>query len=65
MAGLTTSDYERVLGFLHEAYGVDTPDPFPLHVVERLRELIPAAAVTYREWQGARASLVLAANDPD
>jgi DNA-binding CsgD family transcriptional regulator len=65
MARLCAADYDRILVFLREAHAVSAEEPFPLHIVERLRELVPSAAVTFREWEGARSKTVLASDEPE
>lgn len=65
MARLCAADYDRILVFLREAHAAGAEEPLPLRIVEWLRELVPSAAVTYREWEGGRSKTVLAADEPD
>jgi DNA-binding CsgD family transcriptional regulator len=63
---LTRRDLEGALDFLREAEAVTGPSPFPTPILERLRELVPADAVTWHEWSvnGDRIYRVsLSAND--
>jgi DNA-binding CsgD family transcriptional regulator len=65
MARLCAADYDRILVSLREAHAAGAEEPLPLRIVEWLRELVPSAAVTYREWEGGRSKTVLAADEPD
>jgi hypothetical protein len=47
VARLSGSDYRGILEFLHAAGEVDGTDPFPEHVLARLRELVPCDTVSY------------------
>jgi DNA-binding CsgD family transcriptional regulator len=49
MAGLSGSDYRAMLDVLREAGAVQGPNPFPEHVLERLRQLVPCDVVAYHE----------------
>jgi hypothetical protein len=49
MARLSGSDYRAALELLHEAEAVEGPDPFPEHVLEGLRRLVPCDVVAYHE----------------
>jgi DNA-binding CsgD family transcriptional regulator len=47
VARLSGSDYQGILDFLHAAGQVEGPDPFPEHVLARLRALVPCDTVSY------------------
>jgi len=47
VARLSESDYRGILEFVHAAGEVDGTDPFPEHVLARLRELVPCDTVSY------------------
>jgi DNA-binding CsgD family transcriptional regulator len=49
MARLSGSDYRAALELLREAGAIDGTDPFPEHVLEGLRRLIPCDVVAYHE----------------
>jgi DNA-binding CsgD family transcriptional regulator len=49
MARLSGSDYRVALELLHEAGAVEGPDPFPEHVLEGLKRLVPCDVVAYHE----------------
>jgi hypothetical protein len=51
MARLSGSDYRAALELLQEAGAVEGPDPFPEHVLEGLRRLVPCDVVAYHERQ--------------
>ena len=46
VARLSGSDYRGILEFVHAAGEVEGPDPFPEHVLARLRELVPCDTVS-------------------
>jgi DNA-binding CsgD family transcriptional regulator len=46
---LSRSDLEATLGFLNEAAAVTGPDPFPIQLLDRLRELMRRVCVVYEE----------------
>jgi hypothetical protein len=46
---LRESDYQKVLGVLHEAAAVDGPNPFPEPVLKALRSLVSCDVVAYHE----------------
>jgi DNA-binding CsgD family transcriptional regulator len=50
MARLSPSDLGQALDFLREAEGVTGSDPFPRPLLDTLRALIPAEAVSWHEW---------------
>lgn len=50
MARLSGSDYRGILEFVHAAGEVDGTDPFPEHVLARLRELVPCDTVSYGDF---------------
>jgi len=50
VARLSGSDYRGILEFLHAAGEVDGTDPFPVHVLARLRELVPCDTVSYGDF---------------
>lgn len=55
MARLREPDFRRVLAFLREADDVDGSEPFPVHVLEGLAQLIPADVANFCELDyGAR-----------
>ena len=58
MPRLSESDYRAVLEVLREAGAVDGPDPFPEHVLEGLRELVPCDVVAYHEGPISQPALV-------
>ena len=66
MATLRHSDLQGVLGFLHQAGAEKGPDPFPAHVLDLLRSLVPSDAVSWHEWSldGARSHYEVASVDP-
>jgi DNA-binding CsgD family transcriptional regulator len=47
---LSGSDYRGILEFLYAAGEVDGTDPFPEHVLARLRELVPCETVSYGDF---------------
>jgi DNA-binding CsgD family transcriptional regulator len=49
MTRLCGSDYRAALELLREAGAVEGPDPFPEHVLGRLRQLVPCDVVAYHE----------------
>jgi DNA-binding CsgD family transcriptional regulator len=49
MARLSGSDYRAALELLRDAGAVEGPDPFPEHVLEGLRRLVPSDVVAYHE----------------
>jgi DNA-binding CsgD family transcriptional regulator len=53
MARLSPSDLGQALDFLCEAERVTGSDPFPRPLLDRLRALIPAEAVSWHEWSFA------------
>jgi DNA-binding CsgD family transcriptional regulator len=53
VAQLSGSDYRGILEFVHAAGEVDGHDPFPAHVLTRLRELIPCDTVSYGDFDCA------------
>lgn len=53
MARLSPSDFGQALDFLREAEAVTGDDPFPTRLLDRLRTLIPADAVSWHEWSFA------------
>jgi DNA-binding CsgD family transcriptional regulator len=66
VATLRHSDLQGVLGFLHQAGAETGPDPFPAHVLDLLRSLVPSDAVSWHEWSldGARSRYEIASVDP-
>jgi DNA-binding CsgD family transcriptional regulator len=50
VARLSASDYRGILEFVHAAGEVDGTDPFPEHVLARLRGLVPCDTVSYGEF---------------
>jgi DNA-binding CsgD family transcriptional regulator len=50
VARLAGADYRRILEFLHSAGEVEGSDPFPEHVLARLRELVPCDTVSYGDF---------------
>ena len=50
MARLSGSDYRGILEFLHAAGEIEGSDPFPEHVLARLRELVPCDTVSYGDF---------------
>jgi DNA-binding CsgD family transcriptional regulator len=50
VARLSGSDYRGILEFVHAAAEVDGIDPFPEHVLARLRELVPCDTVSYGDF---------------
>jgi len=50
VARLSGSDYRGILEFVHAAGEVDGTDPFPEHVLGRLRELVPCDTVSYGDF---------------
>jgi DNA-binding CsgD family transcriptional regulator len=64
---LALSDLRRALDFLGEAEGGFGCDPFPERVLDLLRTLVPAEAVSWREWSfhdGRERSSALSAIEP-
>jgi DNA-binding CsgD family transcriptional regulator len=51
VARLCESDFRRALAFVCEADRVGGPEAFPPAVLALLRELVPATAVSWHEWQ--------------
>jgi DNA-binding CsgD family transcriptional regulator len=49
VAVLRHADLQGALDFLREAEGVTGPDPFPSHLLDRFRELVPCEFVWYCE----------------
>jgi DNA-binding CsgD family transcriptional regulator len=47
---LSGSDYRGILEFVHTAGEVEGSDPFPEHVLARLRELVPCDTVSYGDF---------------
>jgi DNA-binding CsgD family transcriptional regulator len=60
MARLSGSDYRGVLDLLCELGVVEGPDPFPEHVLERFRKLVPSDVVAYHEGPVSRPALAYA-----
>jgi DNA-binding CsgD family transcriptional regulator len=58
MPRVSESDYRDVLEVLREAGAVDGPDPFPEHVLEGLRGLVPCDVVAYHEGAISQPALV-------
>lgn len=50
VARLSGSDYRGILEFIHAAGEVEGSDPFPEHVLVRLRELVPCDTVSYGDF---------------
>jgi DNA-binding CsgD family transcriptional regulator len=50
VARLSGSDYRGILEFVHAAGEVEGSDPFPVHVLARLRELVPCDTVSYGDF---------------
>ena len=50
VAPLSGADYRGLLEFLHSAGQVEGSDPFPEHVLARLRELVPCDTVSYGDF---------------
>jgi hypothetical protein len=61
---LRATDYSAVLEFVHDAHD-ETGVSISQALVDRLRELIPSEAVTYRETDGMRREGLLSAADPE
>jgi DNA-binding CsgD family transcriptional regulator len=60
MARLSGSDYRAALELLHEVGAVEGPDPFPKHVLEGLRRLVPCDVVAYHEGPVSQPALAYA-----
>jgi DNA-binding CsgD family transcriptional regulator len=54
MARLSDADYRELLEFVHFAAENHGPDPFPAHVLERLRRLVPCDVVSYGDFEPER-----------
>jgi DNA-binding CsgD family transcriptional regulator len=50
MARLSPRDLGQALDFLREAEDVGGPDPFPVQLLDRLRDLVHADTVSWHEW---------------
>jgi len=67
MTRLASSDLRLALDFLGEAEGLTVCDPFPERLLGLLRTIIPAEAVSWREWtfhDGRQRSFSLSAVEP-
>jgi DNA-binding CsgD family transcriptional regulator len=67
MARLSPSDLGQALDFLREAESVTGPEPFPARLLDLLRELVPAQAVSWYEWSfddGRNLSRSFSASEP-
>jgi DNA-binding CsgD family transcriptional regulator len=51
VARLSGSDYRGILEFVHGAGEVEGSDPFPVHVLVQLRELVPCDTVSYGDFE--------------
>jgi DNA-binding CsgD family transcriptional regulator len=67
MARLSPRDLGQALDFLRKAEDVTGPDPFPVHMLEALRRLIPADTVSWHEWSvdDGRHHYSISTSDPD
>jgi DNA-binding CsgD family transcriptional regulator len=64
MERLRTSDLEGALRFVHEASAESGPEPFPAHVVERLRVLLGCEWATFCELDRSRKQVLALVESP-
>lgn len=61
---LARADFEAILDFLDEVDRLEGQEPYPLELLQRLRELIPSAVVSYQETDlGARRYVNVVSDD--